>query len=160
MEVECREGYYALLGVSFHSSDDEIRRAYNYHKLAMQWHPDKWNATPSLVDMAKHKFQQIQEACSVLSDRTKRALYDAGMFDEEDHEGFSDFVQEMMSLVNDVRKETALKKWKACFGRWQKLMRFLNGLPINSSQAQQKNLGSIRNMLVNFWALTSQFNLM
>ncbi|XP_042001718.1 chaperone protein DnaJ 1-like isoform X3 [Salvia splendens] len=69
-----------------------------------QWHPDKWNATPSLVDMAKHKFQQIQEAYSVLSDRTKRTLYDASLFDEED-EGFSDFVQEMMSLVDDVREE-------------------------------------------------------
>ncbi|XP_042001716.1 dnaJ homolog subfamily B member 6-like isoform X1 [Salvia splendens] len=102
MEVECREGYYAVLGVSFYSYDDEIRRA--YRKLAMQWHPDKWNATPSLVDMAKHKFQQIQEAYSVLSDRTKRTLYDASLFDEED-EGFSDFVQEMMSLVDDVREE-------------------------------------------------------
>ncbi|XP_047944599.1 chaperone protein DnaJ 2-like [Salvia hispanica] len=102
MEVESREGYYAVLGVSLYSSDDEIRRA--YRKLAMQWHPDKWNASPSLVDMAKHRFQQIQEAYSVLSDRTKRTLYDAGMFDEED-EGFSDFVQEMMSLVDDVREE-------------------------------------------------------
>lgn len=33
MEVELGKGYYGVLGVSFFSSDDEIRRA--YRKLAM-----------------------------------------------------------------------------------------------------------------------------
>lgn len=33
MEMECRKGYYGVLGVSFCSSDDEIRRA--YRRLAM-----------------------------------------------------------------------------------------------------------------------------
>lgn len=104
MEMECRKGYYGVLGVNFCSSDDEIRRA--YRRLAMQWHPDKWSRTPSLLGQAKQKFQQIQEAYSVLSDRTKRTLYDAGLYDEEDEvEGFTDFLQEMVSLVHDVRKE-------------------------------------------------------
>ncbi|KAK6157606.1 hypothetical protein DH2020_011854 [Rehmannia glutinosa] len=99
--------YYGVLGVGFCSSDEEIRRA--YRKLAMQWHPDKWTRSPAFLSEAKEKFQQIQEAYSVLSDRTKRTLYDAGLYDpdeeEDEAEGFADFLGEMMSLVNDSRKE-------------------------------------------------------
>ncbi|KAL6969933.1 hypothetical protein U1Q18_029642 [Sarracenia purpurea var. burkii] len=97
--------YYSVLGVAPDCSGGDIRRA--YHRLAMQWHPDKWTRMPSLLGEAKRKFQQIQEAYSVLSDQRKRALYDAGFYDslEEDDEGFSDFLQEMMSLMNEVRTE-------------------------------------------------------
>lgn len=99
------ESYYAILGVSRNASIDEIRRA--YRKLAMQWHPDKWARTPSLLGEAKRKFQRIQEAYSVLSDARKRAVYDAGMYDptEEEDEGFCDFMQEMLSLMRQVREE-------------------------------------------------------
>ncbi|XAR63629.1 hypothetical protein NMG60_11023644 [Bertholletia excelsa] len=108
MEAESRESsrsYYSVLGVAADSSDEEIRRG--YRKLAMRWHPDKWTRSPALLGEAKHKFQQIQEAYSVLSDKDKRAMYDAGLYDpdEEVDEGFSDFLQEMMSLMADVRRE-------------------------------------------------------
>ncbi|XP_059655398.1 uncharacterized protein LOC132302528 isoform X2 [Cornus florida] len=97
--------YYTILGVPTHSPDDEIRHA--YRKLAMQWHPDKWTRAPSLLGEAKRKFQQIQEAYSVLSDRRKRTIYDAGLYDphEEEDEDFSDFLKEMVSLMDQVRKE-------------------------------------------------------
>ncbi|PSR84973.1 DnaJ subfamily B member like [Actinidia chinensis var. chinensis] len=97
--------YYGVLGVSADSSDEVIRRA--YRKLAMQWHPDKWTRTPSLLGNAKRKFQQIQEAYSVLSDKRKRTMYDAGLYDtlEGEDEGFSDFLQEMASLMAEVRRE-------------------------------------------------------
>ncbi|XP_038706820.1 chaperone protein DnaJ-like isoform X2 [Tripterygium wilfordii] len=91
----------SILGVSIDSSADDIRRA--YRKLAMQWHPDRWTRTPSLLGEAKRKFQQIQEAYSVLSDQRKRTLYDMGFYDpdeeEEEDEGFCDFVEEMRSLM-------------------------------------------------------------
>lgn len=53
-----------------------------------QWHPDRWTKRPSLLSEAKRKFQQIQEAYSVLSDQRQRTLYDAGLYDpdEEDEE--------------------------------------------------------------------------
>ncbi|XP_057809855.1 uncharacterized protein LOC131024363 [Salvia miltiorrhiza] len=99
--------YYSVLGVASDASDQEIRRA--YRELAMQWHPDKWTRTPSLLGEAKQKFQQIQEAYSVLSDRSKRMLYDAGLYscedDEDEVEGFADFLGEMVSLMKDVREE-------------------------------------------------------
>ncbi|XP_057772948.1 diphthamide biosynthesis protein 4-like [Salvia miltiorrhiza] len=108
LEMECGGVplYYSLLGVTSDASDHEIRRA--YRKLAMQWHPDKWTRTPSLLGEAKHRFQQIQEAYSVLSDRSKRMLYDAGLYsceDEDEVEGFDDFLGEMVSLMKDVREE-------------------------------------------------------
>ncbi|XP_062150126.1 uncharacterized protein LOC133858672 isoform X2 [Alnus glutinosa] len=84
---------------------EEIRRA--YRKLAMQWHPDRWARTPSLLGEAKRKFQQIQEAYSVLSNQRKRTLYDSGLYDpdDEEDEGFYDFVQEMVSLMEQTRRE-------------------------------------------------------
>jgi hypothetical protein len=43
----------------------------------------------------------------VLSDSERRALYDAGMYDdqEEDVEGFHDFLQEMVSLMATVGRD-------------------------------------------------------
>ncbi|XP_074295577.1 uncharacterized protein LOC141623367 [Silene latifolia] len=103
--VASSESYYHLLNVMPHSSQGDIRRA--YRKLAMQWHPDKWANTPALLGEAKRKFQKIQEAYSVLSDPSKKMVYDAGMYDptEEDNEGFCDFMQEMCSLMSQVKQE-------------------------------------------------------
>lgn len=99
--------YYGVLGVGSDSSAEEIRRA--YRKLAMQWHPDKWTRCPSLLGEAKRKFQQIQEAYSVLSDERKRTMYDLGLYDphgeDEDDEGLSDFMQEMVSLMAQTSRE-------------------------------------------------------
>lgn len=99
------DSYYGILGVHVNSSGDEIRRAYRKH--AMQWHPDKWTRNPSLLGEAKRKFQQIHEAYSVLSDHRKRAMYDAGLYDtfEDEEEDFSDFLMEMVSVVNEVKRE-------------------------------------------------------
>ncbi|KAK7252009.1 hypothetical protein RIF29_35679 [Crotalaria pallida] len=104
--------YYDILGVSSNSSIHEIRRA--YRKLAMQWHPDKWTRTPSLLGEAKRKFQLIQEAYSVLSDPKKRTMYDVVLYDsqEEEDEGISDFVEEMVSLMEQVRREEKVYGWE------------------------------------------------
>lgn len=63
------QDHYSVLGVSATATDAEIRKA--YHKLALTYHPDKNpDADPS-------KFNAVSEAYSVLSDKTKRATYDA-----------------------------------------------------------------------------------
>lgn len=120
MEVggEKDSSFYSVLGVSPESSVEEIKRA--YRRLAMQWHPDRWTKTPSLLGEAKGRFQQIQEAYSVLSDRRKRTMYDAGLYDtdEEEDEGFSDFLQEILSLMAKDRRENksySMKELQAMF---------------------------------------------
>eukprot|EP01018_Ginkgo_biloba_P023386 Gb_36620 [translate_table: standard] len=104
MEMETNTSLYSIVGVDKNSSTAEIRSAYK--KLAMKWHPDKWSKDRSSAEQAKLRFQQIQEAYSVLSNETKRALYDAGMYEPcEDDDAFCDFLDEMASLMADVRDE-------------------------------------------------------
>lgn len=129
--------YYSSLGVHSDSSHEDIRRA--YRKLAMQWHPDKWSKTPSLLGEAKRKFQQIQEAYSVLSDQRKRSIYDAGLYDldDEQDEGFIDFLQEMASLVSNTRREDkqySMTELQSMF--WEMAQSF--EVPKFSASAQQQ----------------------
>lgn len=65
------------MGVAKTATSSEIRKA--YYQLAKQLHPDK-NPEPS----AKEKFQEVSKAYEILSDQTKRLLYDqTGMVDED-----------------------------------------------------------------------------
>lgn len=61
--------YYQILGVSYDAPLEEIRKA--YHRLVKQYHPDAAGQT----EENKRKFQEIQEAYSVLSDPEKRERY-------------------------------------------------------------------------------------
>ncbi len=63
------EDYYTILGVPRDADDATIRRA--YRRLAKEYHPDR-NNSPDAV----RKFQEVQEAHSVLSDAEKRRQYD------------------------------------------------------------------------------------
>jgi len=62
--------YYNILGVSKTATDDEIKSA--YRKLAKKYHPDLNKDN----EEAHKKFQEINEANEVLSDKTKRSNYD------------------------------------------------------------------------------------
>lgn len=62
--------YYNSLWVEKQATDDEIKRA--YRKLAMQYHPDRNGGDKE----SEHKFKEINEAYSVLSDAGKRRQYD------------------------------------------------------------------------------------
>ena len=64
------KNYYQILGVEPSASDSEIRSS--YIQLAKRFHPDK-NPDPA----AKTYFQEIQDAYECLSDRQKRASFDA-----------------------------------------------------------------------------------
>jgi len=67
--VTMNTDYYGRLGVARNAEDKDIKNA--YRKQARQWHPD---VNPS--EEAKAKFQEINEAYSVLSDKDLRARYD------------------------------------------------------------------------------------
>lgn len=62
--------YYQVLGISRNATADEIKKA--YRKLAVKYHPDK-NPGDKKAEKA---FKGVSEAYEVLSDSTKRQLYD------------------------------------------------------------------------------------
>jgi DnaJ family protein B protein 4 len=68
--------YYNILGVSKDATDDDLKKA--YRKMALKWHPDK---NINNKEEAQTKFQQVNEAYEVLSDKQKRAIFD--QFGEE-----------------------------------------------------------------------------
>ncbi len=72
------EDYYALLGVSSSSTEDEIKRA--YRKVAREWHPDT-NSDPA----AEERFKAVSLAYETLRDPERRRRYD--MFGPEGVKG-------------------------------------------------------------------------
>lgn len=67
--------YYSLLGVPRTATTEEIQKA--YRKLARKYHPDRFTEEEEEERKeAKKKFQELQQAYDVLSDKEKRELYD------------------------------------------------------------------------------------
>ena len=67
--MSAKRDYYEVLGVSKSSSPDEIKK--QYRKLALKFHPDRNKSS----EAAEH-FKEISEAYAVLSDPSKRQVYD------------------------------------------------------------------------------------
>ena len=75
-----------MLGVDENATAAEIKKA--YRKLAQKYHPDRNPDDQSAED----KFKEVSEAYSVLSDRDKRADYDASRnYINQGYGHFSDF---------------------------------------------------------------------
>ena len=62
--------YYKILGISYPSSRDEIKRA--YRNMSLKWHPDK-----NIEKEAIRVMQDINEAYAILKDVEKKSRYDA-----------------------------------------------------------------------------------
>ncbi|TQE08685.1 hypothetical protein C1H46_005669 [Malus baccata] len=97
--------FYAVLGLEKECTDSELRNAYK--KLALRWHPDRCSASGNskFVEEAKKKFQDIQEAYSVLSDANKRFLYDVGAYgsDDDENNGMGEFLDEMAMMMRQTK---------------------------------------------------------
>lgn len=79
-----KRDYYEVLGVSKNATEKEMKRA--YRKLAMKFHPDKYEGPKS---EGEEKFKELNEAFSVLSDAEKRRIYDRYGHDGLKQSGFS-----------------------------------------------------------------------
>lgn len=66
-----KRDYYEVLGVDKSASDDDIKKA--FRKLAKKYHPDLNPGDKT----AEQKFKEVNEAYNVLSDKDKKARYDA-----------------------------------------------------------------------------------
>lgn len=66
---DCGDDLYAILDVNKEVDENGLKRAYK--KKALQFHPDK-NAAPG----ASEAFNAISDAYSILSDQSKRSVYD------------------------------------------------------------------------------------
>ena len=62
---------YDVLGVPEDASEEEIKKA--FRKQAIRWHPDK---NPDNAEEAEERFQEINNAYEIVSDKRKRAYYD------------------------------------------------------------------------------------
>ena len=76
LHIDFSKDYYRILGVSYSASEADIRRA--YHVLARQWHPDMHVGESQYKRaFAEEWFKIINEAYDVLSDPSKKEIYDA-----------------------------------------------------------------------------------
>ncbi|CAH2059207.1 unnamed protein product [Thlaspi arvense] len=64
---------YALLNLSPEASDEEIKKS--YRQWAQVYHPDKCQ-NPLMKEVAEENFKRINEAYEILSNETKRLIYD------------------------------------------------------------------------------------
>lgn len=88
--------FYRVLGVHLSAPSDEIRQA--YRRLARQWHPDRHRGD----DVAKRRFQEIQQAYEVLMDKRKRQDYDLRLLHLLDVEDYLSRFQELILTTNGL----------------------------------------------------------
>ncbi|BAF12232.1 uncharacterized protein [Oryza sativa Japonica Group] len=67
--ISGEKDWYSILSVESSADDETLKK--QYRKLVLQLHPDKNKSVG-----AEGAFKMVQEAWTVLSDKTKRALYD------------------------------------------------------------------------------------
>ncbi|XP_078440952.1 uncharacterized protein LOC144710962 isoform X1 [Wolffia australiana] len=98
------EDLYGVLGLNKECSSADLKNAYK--KLALRWHPDRCSGDDRSAQEATSKFQSIQKAYSVLSDASKRSLYDIGWFLEDDNaetdQQMGEFLGEMATMMNQT----------------------------------------------------------
>ena len=145
-EKEKNMNYYTIMGLNSNANLNDIKNA--YRKLVVMWHPDRFNK-PLKKKEAEKKMMMINKAYDVLSDDTKKKLYD---FDIEYDKSTKTYSQKKQPNKNS--KNTKNNKYK--FGRAEsKLINEYKdmGAEYNDKEVEVFNIGSeiqkIKNELKN-----------
>ncbi|CAL0334270.1 unnamed protein product [Lupinus luteus] len=85
--------YYKVLEVDYDATDENIKL--NYRRLALKWHPDKHKGDIA----ATAKFQEINEAYTVLSDPAKRLDYDLTGTCEIDKYSLQEYLSRFKGMI-------------------------------------------------------------
>ncbi|BBG65392.1 chaperone protein DnaJ [Hydrogenimonas sp.] len=96
--------YYEILEISRESSQEEIKKA--YRKMALKYHPDR---NPDDKE-AEERFKLVNEAYQVLSDESKRSIYDrygkAGLEGQGFHgfegQSYEDIMDDLSAIFESV----------------------------------------------------------
>ena len=112
------QSLYETLGVQQNAQHDEIRKAYK--QMALRFHPDKNAGDPD----AAEKFKEIGKAAAILSDPTKRALYDrygsAGIYLAEqlgdDADALAPYLLLSSPIARGILLATCILTGCFCFG--------------------------------------------
>lgn len=134
--------YYKILEVSKNATQDELKKS--FRKLAKKYHPDTNGGDP----VASQKFQDINEAYSVLSDEAKRKEYDLGGSDNVDP-----FTSE--KKTTSQKKKTASTNPFAGFGAGNFKMDF--GDMMFDELQKEKEKKNAKNQGMDFSDVSSQF---
>ncbi|XP_071500871.1 dnaJ homolog subfamily C member 11-like [Diadema antillarum] len=93
------DDFYAILNVRREASQDELKTA--YRRMCMLYHPDKHGQTAD-KSSAETIFNNVQQAYEVLSDPSKRAIYD--VYGKKGLEAEWELVPKMRS-AQEIREE-------------------------------------------------------
>ena len=118
--------YYKILDVTEFSNIDEIKIA--YRKLARKFHPDIAGNSPDIIS----KFKEIHEAYEILSDKNRKADYDAarkfysyakGESSNQNYKTSSSTTQKTTNPQNN-KKQTYHDKNSSFNFKWEDLFKF------------------------------------
>jgi DnaJ-class molecular chaperone len=90
--------YYDILGLRASASSDEIKRA--YRKKAMESHPDV-NPSPKAAEV----FVEINEAYAILSDQSKRQVYNQKLRDQSARAAGNAYVQSTQNARDEAYRQ-------------------------------------------------------
>lgn len=105
-EKEKNMNYYTILGLKSDAKLNDVKSA--YRKLVVSWHPDRFNK-PLKKKEAEKKMMMINKAYEVLSDETKKKLYDFDIEYERSTKAYSK-KQKTNNNYENKRSNTNKKK--------------------------------------------------
>ena len=117
---------YSILGVSKDATDEEVKAA--YHDLARKYHPDNYDESNPLKDLAKEKMQEVNEAYDRICDERKKKKKSGGEKTESSHGGDGLYYR-VRTLINDRNFKAAEVE--------------LSGVPVADRTAEWHYLASV-----------------